>query len=137
MSEVINCKRCGKIFRISGSSKLCEECKGNDYLTFKEVREYIYDNPGASILEVAAYTGINESMILSYLREGRLETVGGATAINCESCGIGISSGKYCSNCEKEIKNNFISKSNKARSTMVRHNSSSKGTGMYTNKDKK
>ena len=136
MLEVVNCKRCGKIFKSSGT-KLCSECKNDDYLTFGEVREYIYDNPGATIVEVATYTGINESMILRYLREGRLETIGGANVISCESCGIGIPSGTYCLSCEKEMKNGFIKNENKARNSMVRHNSKDRGTEMYSKKNKK
>ncbi len=44
----------------------------DDGETFNTVRDYIYDNPNSSVLEVADATNISRSKILKYLKEGKL-----------------------------------------------------------------
>ena len=40
--------------------------------TFNKVREYLYNNPNSSVLDVAEATAIPRSRILKYLKEGKL-----------------------------------------------------------------
>jgi len=101
--EVRNCSTCGKIFNAVMDVKRCPECRKGDETKFKMIREYLYDNPGASIEEVSEHLDIDRGKILHFLREGRLETVGDQMVINCEQCGTPINHGKYCEKCSREI----------------------------------
>lgn len=101
--EVKNCSTCGKIFNSVMDVKRCSECRKGDEVKFKMIREYLYDNPGASIEEVSEHLDIDRIKILHFLREGRIETVGDQMVINCEHCGILITHGKYCEKCSREI----------------------------------
>ena len=47
--EVRNCKECGKIFNYVEGAPLCPACAKKMEGKFEEVKEYIYDNPRASI----------------------------------------------------------------------------------------
>lgn len=113
MAEIRNCKECGRLFQYNGISKICPRCKRNDEENFKVVREYIYENEEATITEVAEETGVDEDKILRYLREGRLEIIGDNSALilECERCGKGIKTGRFCDECakelEKELKSGF------------------------------
>ncbi|RKD23538.1 flagellar operon protein TIGR03826 [Caminicella sporogenes DSM 14501] len=103
--DIRNCKECGKLFQYDGISKLCYSCRKKDEEDFKRVKDYIYDNTGATITEVSEATGVSEDKILRYLREGRLEIVGEnpGLVLDCERCGRAIRTGRYCEECAREI----------------------------------
>lgn len=103
--SIINCKGCGKIFNatISGN-KLCPACRDLDVNNFKKVKEYLYQNKGASIPEVSDATGVSAKDIMRYLREDRLEVADQANlGIPCERCGVSIKSGRFCDHCTAEM----------------------------------
>jgi len=113
MLNVRNCKECGKIFQYDGISKLCYECRKKDDENYKVVKEYLYENPKATIIQVSEATGVSEEKILRYLREGRLEITGDhpGFVLDCERCGKAIRTGRFCSECagliEREMKEGF------------------------------
>ncbi|TCO76473.1 TIGR03826 family flagellar region protein [Marinisporobacter balticus] len=134
MAEIRNCKECGRLFQYNGFSKICTKCQRKREDDFKSVREYIYENKGATITEVSEETGVDEDKILQFLREGRLEITGenSALILECERCGKGIKTGRFCDACarelEKELKSGFTNtKEIKAR----------KSEKMYTAERKK
>lgn len=108
MAELRNCPQCGRLFAYQGRNlcKKCQEEEENEYLI---VRKYVRDNPGATIFEVSEATGVEEEKILHFLREGRLQSKGLALALECERCGRKIASGRYCSQCLKELENEIKS----------------------------
>ena len=76
----------------------------SDEERYAKVKEYIYDNRGADINEVSDKTGVSVDKVLRYLREGRLEIIGGGSLIlDCERCSRSISTGRFCESCAKEI----------------------------------
>lgn len=110
--KIMNCKQCGRVFQAEGIEKLCSRCRSNDEEDFKVVREYIYDNPDANIKDVAEETGVLEEKILKFLRAGKLILKGeNAMVLDCERCGKGISTGRYCDECSsamaRELKSAF------------------------------
>lgn len=113
MADIRNCKECGRLFQYNGYTKICPKCQREDEQNFKIVKEYVYENTGATLTEVAEETGVIEDKILRYLREGKLEIVGenAALFLDCERCGKGIRSGRFCAECirdmEKELKSGF------------------------------
>jgi len=65
-----------KTFNYIGGRPICQDCKKQDEEEFKRVKEYLYEHPKASIIEVSNALDISVQKIKSYLREGRLEIVG-------------------------------------------------------------
>ena len=108
MAEIRNCPRCGKIFSYIGRP-ICHNCLESEENEFKIVKEYIYDNPGATISEVAQETEVSIEKIMRFLREERLEikSENSNLLLECERCGRAINSGRFCDNCKDEINKDF------------------------------
>jgi flagellar operon protein (TIGR03826 family) len=105
MGEIKNCRSCGKIFTYMGGQPICRECRNIEEEQFKKVKEYLYENPGATITEIAMELDISVKKIKQYLREGRLEIINddGNMMLECERCGKAIKTGRYCELCQREI----------------------------------
>jgi hypothetical protein len=71
--EIRVCPRCGNMFCYSGiGPHLCTKCKELDEEEFNAVKDYVYSNPNATIMEVSKETGVRVIRIKNYLRDGRL-----------------------------------------------------------------
>lgn len=105
MSDVRNCIKCGKMFKYI-SSPVCSDCVQVEQDEFKMVKEYLYDNPGATMTDLAEALNISTRKITRFLREGRIEIFGDASNLflGCENCGKSIKSGRFCSECENDLK---------------------------------
>ena len=102
--KLTNCLRCGVMFSHGLGPQICPECRKADEEDFKKVKDYLYENPGAAMTQVANALDISVNKIKRYLREGRLEIVAGSTMIlECEKCGSPIRTGKYCDECQKSL----------------------------------
>ena len=106
--NVKNCRGCGRIFNYITGPFLCQACKEKMEMKFEEVKEYIRENPGVGIKEVAEACDVETSQINQWLREERLELTEGSTIfLSCESCGTQIRSGKYCEQCKYNMTMGF------------------------------
>ena len=121
--RVINCKECGKLFQYDGISKLCFQCRKADDEDFRKVKDYLYEFPRETISTVSEETEVSEDKILRYLREGKLEITGDSAGIllECESCGTGIRTGRYCDRCALELERGL--KAGLEEKTITRRNS--------------
>lgn len=108
MAEIRNCPRCGKIFTYFGRP-ICNNCIDTEENEFKMVKEYIYDNPGATISEVSQETEVTVEKIMRFLREERLEikSENSNLLLACEKCGRAINSGRFCENCKGQLNKDF------------------------------
>lgn len=105
--ELRNCPNCGKLF-VYVTKNLCPACAKKDEENFRNVKDYLYDNPGATIDEVSEETGVDTKKILEYLKEGRLILKqNNASILSCESCGKPILTGRFCKNCITDMKQKF------------------------------
>lgn len=109
MHDIRNCRRCNKIFNYLGGLPICPDCKQQDEINFKRVKEYLYDHPGASLYDVSKDLEISVQQIKAYLKEGRLEIIGegGNMFLECEKCGKSISTGRFCKECANEFANDI------------------------------
>jgi len=105
MPDVRNCKKCGRIFNYIGGSPLCPACREHEEKDFQRIKQYLYENPGASLTQVSIDLDISVEMIRRFLREGRLEIANedGNLILECENCGKSIKTGRYCMECEREL----------------------------------
>ncbi len=104
MAELRNCPRCGKLFAYVGRP-ICNRCVEQEEEEFKFVKEYIYNNPGATVFEVADATGVSVDKIMRFLREERLEITSENVnfVLECENCGRPIKTGRYCEQCRLDL----------------------------------
>jgi len=98
---VKNCVKCGKLF-VYVNRNVCPECVEQEEKDYNAVREYLKEHPGAHVEEIGRETGVEENLILRFLREGRLITTAPAQ-LECLSCGAPISYGRLCEKCAKAV----------------------------------
>lgn len=105
MPDVRNCRKCGRLFNYIGGMPICPVCKEKEEEVFKRVKEYLYQNPGATMSEVSQALDVSVEQIKNFLKEGRLEIVGDNPnmVLECEICGKSIKTGRYCNECSKTL----------------------------------
>lgn len=108
--EVKSCRRCKVLFHHIVGPQICQQCKKKDEEDFIQVKEYLYENPGASMTTVCEELEVSVRQVQQYLREGRLTvSKDSPIGIDCESCGTRISTGKYCDRCTAIMTNQLSS----------------------------
>ena len=104
--DVRNCKDCGKIFNYLSGAPLCPACMKKLDDKYSIVKEYIYDNPGASIQQVSEENGVSVGQLKKWVREERLAfSEDSLVGIECENCGTMIRTGRYCNICKDKMLN--------------------------------
>jgi flagellar operon protein (TIGR03826 family) len=108
--DLRNCRKCDRMYGHDGMD-LCPKCRSNDSEELKIIKDYLYDNPKASIKNVSDDTGVNSTKILKFLREEKIEIAEGSEnmILDCERCGKAIRSGKFCDYCVQELKSELKS----------------------------
>lgn len=109
MTDIRNCRRCGRMYNYIGGPPLCLDCRKADEEVFKRVKEYLYENPGATLSQVSLDCDVSVEKIKLFLKEGRLEITDGANIIlECERCGTAIKTGRYCEACKHEVAHDIV-----------------------------
>lgn len=98
-----NCADCGVVFVFKGSN-LCPACMEEIERDFDNVRSYLEKNPGAKLTAIAEGTGVSESRVLQFYREGRLVAREGLAFLYCERCGEAVAEGRICTKCRIELR---------------------------------
>lgn len=121
--EVRNCKNCNRLFQYIGGSPLCPACREALENKFGEVKEYIYNNPGQTMAQVAEAMDVSIKQIKQWVREERL-VLSEATAdgIVCEHCGVPICSGRFCEKCKNHMADGFNATIKRATVVQPRQN---------------
>ena len=102
--DVRNCKSCGRMFNYLGGPPICPVCKSKTEDDFQKVKEYIRENPGAQIAEIAEANEVTVQQIRQWVREERLEFAKDSQiALNCEKCGASIRTGRFCEKCKNNM----------------------------------
>jgi len=97
-------QRCGRLFNYIGGRPICQDCKKQDEEEFKRVKEYLYEHPKASIIEVSNALDISVQKIKSYLRKVDLKLSNRREcSAECEKCGKSINTGRFCNECSREL----------------------------------
>lgn len=102
--DIRNCKSCGNIFHYAIGPVICPACKESREAQFQQVKQYLEENPQASITKVAEECDVDIQLIRQWLREERLQLSSNASLyLSCDVCGISIRSGKYCDKCKYDM----------------------------------
>ncbi len=108
--DVRNCKKCNQLFNYTGDSNLCPKCTREMEEKFFQVRDYIRDNPTASMTAVAEENDVPIQQLKKWVRQERLTfTKESGVTIDCEACGKPILTGRYCKECLGSMRNGFNS----------------------------
>lgn len=100
--SIANCVRCGRMYQKSFGSRVCSECVQAEEEQFRLVRDYVEEHPGCDLVKVAAGTEVDEAVILRFIKQGRLASLGTSAeqlTSECTRCGQSVASGKYCPEC--------------------------------------
>lgn len=96
----INCSECGKLC-METPNKLCASCL-TEYLEDEiKVAEYLRVNENSTVDEVHQATKVKKHIVMKMIREGRV--IEGKLAFPCETCGVAISSGRWCKSCSDKV----------------------------------
>ena len=109
MGELANCSRCGTVY-VKTIRDICQDCFKKEEEAFQSVSQFLREkkNREATILEIVEETGVEEELIIKFVKERRLQPTDFPNlAYPCERCGNGITTGKLCENCQKELKNDL------------------------------
>ncbi len=102
--EVTNCLRCKRLFNYLAGPKICEACKKALEEDFQRVKQYITDNPTASLKAIAEDNNVTTKQIQQWIREERLEfSKNSPIQLLCESCGDPITTGRFCAKCKSDV----------------------------------
>lgn len=103
--DVRNCKGCGKLFNYIGGAPLCQACRDKLEKKFQEVRDYLWDNPKATIAEITTnIEDVSSQQIKQWIREERLQLSSDSPiSLYCENCGKKIVTGRYCQDCKNKM----------------------------------
>jgi hypothetical protein len=79
VSPIEACRGCGGIYSYLPRG-LCAECLDRREAAFQTVKEWLHENPGASVARVSLETEVAESLIAEFIREGRLVRIAAGPA---------------------------------------------------------
>ena len=106
--ELRNCAGCDRPFLYAGN-ELCPDCLRKEQKEFEKVYHYLRDNPNASIHQLCEDTGVDEKLVLKFLRQGRLQLAEASYLLQCEFCGQPITTGRICLECARSIQGSIAS----------------------------
>ena len=117
--DVRNCKNCGRIFNYLGGPPICPVCKDETENKFNQVKEYIRENPSASISEISEENDVTVQQINQWVREERLEfSKDSPIAMTCEKCGESIRTGRFCEKCKSNMASEMTNAFSKPKPVM-------------------
>ncbi len=105
MQSLENCPRCGDVF-VKSLRPICPSCYKKEEEAFEIVYQFLrkQKNREATISEIVEATGVEEELIIKFVKENRLRTSQFPNlSFPCEQCGEPIVSGKVCSTCSNKL----------------------------------
>ncbi|WP_160112493.1 TIGR03826 family flagellar region protein [Salicibibacter kimchii] len=105
MTELANCPECGTLY-VKTVISLCDRCRRSREERFNKVYEFLRkkENRESTILETSVHTGVSETDILEFIREGRLQLADFPNFhMLCAFCGDATRDGRLCKSCETQL----------------------------------
>ncbi|MEN1967325.1 TIGR03826 family flagellar region protein [Lentibacillus sp. N15] len=105
MAELANCTRCDAVF-VKTFRDICQTCYREEEQAFTTVYQFLREqkNREATLPEIVEATGIDEKLIIKFIKEKRLRpSEFPKLAYPCEKCGTNIISGTLCATCSREL----------------------------------
>ncbi|AUJ23290.1 TIGR03826 family flagellar region protein [Virgibacillus dokdonensis] len=106
MAELANCSRCDRLF-LKGARTICQNCYQQEEEAFRTVYQFMSKrkNREATMSEIVENTGVDEELIIKFIKEKRLlpsefPNIG----YPCSHCGNYITAGNLCISCREKLK---------------------------------
>lgn len=109
LAELANCSRCNNVF-VKNVRDICRDCFMEEEAAFETVYKFLRQrkNREATLIEIVEATGVEEELIIKFMREKRLRASEfPKLAYPCERCGKSIVTGKMCQKCADNILQGF------------------------------
>lgn len=104
--DVRPCKQCKRLFNYLSGPAICSACREKLEEKFQEVKNYIRENPTASLQDVSEANDVTVKQLKQWVREERLTfSDDSPVGIECMNCGAMIKCGKYCDTCKSKMIN--------------------------------
>ena len=129
MPKLKNCPICGKVFVDSGTG-VCRDCYEEMQKMETTVLEYVRDHPKCKVQEIVEATGAKEKLVIRMIKQGRFIQSGCEISYPCEKCGKPIFRGKYCEECQKNLRQAISVQTYKLAAKVKKEKKS--GQGMYS-----
>ncbi|MEH7381347.1 TIGR03826 family flagellar region protein [Bacillus sp. JJ1533] len=107
MAELMNCPNCGAVFVKTNLRDVCEKCYKDEQIAFETVYKFIRkrENRTATIFEASEGTGVDEELIIKFIRTGKLKLAQFPNlGYPCQKCRTIIREGILCDDCSKELR---------------------------------
>lgn len=107
MDELSNCPKCGGLFVKNKFRDICQNCWKEEEEAYNAVYQFIRkrENRAATIHQVVDATGVDEDLILKFIKTGRLKlTQFPNLGYPCDRCGKIIQNGKICNSCAEKLR---------------------------------
>lgn len=105
--NLANCKDCGRLFQ-QVTRDICPLCIQRENDDFLQVSHFLKVHKGSTPQEVHESTEVKLSVIYKFIREGRLIAANYPNmTYPCERCNLPIQQGRYCTDCQHEIQQQF------------------------------
>jgi flagellar operon protein (TIGR03826 family) len=107
MGELMNCSNCDRLFVKNKFRDVCDVCYKEEEKAFDIVYNFIRkkENRTASMAEVVAKTGVEEKLIIKFIKSGRIKlTHLPNLGYPCDHCGATIREGRLCEDCTNDIR---------------------------------
>jgi flagellar operon protein (TIGR03826 family) len=111
MSELSNCPNCNDVFVKTQFREVCQNCWKEEEKQYETVYQFIRkrENRAATIQQVEEQTGVEEELILKFIRSGRLQiTHFPNLGYPCDKCGRIIRTSKLCETCTVELRKELL-----------------------------
>ena len=115
-----NCSKCGKMFNYVQGPTICESCRKALEDSFQRVKQYIVDNPRASLKQISEDNEVTTKQIQQWIREERLMFAKDSPIkLLCEKCGDPIVTGRFCTKCKEAMASTLDGEVAKQRATQL------------------
>lgn len=107
MGELMNCPNCGSLFVKTNIRDVCETCYKEEDKAFQTVYTFIRkkENRTATIIETSEGTGVDEELIIKFIKTGRLKLAQFPNlGYPCQKCSTLIREGNLCGDCTNELR---------------------------------
>jgi len=115
VADMQSCKECGRIFTATRPGAICPTCKEKEYEALTLVTQSLRDEPGQSVEELSEDTGVDEKLILKFIREGKIASDAITDTVPCGRCGQPAKSlaVRLCTKCLAELQRESATLMNK------------------------
>lgn len=134
MAELANCLNCNAVF-VKTNHPICRDCFQKEEEAFEKVYQFLMKqkNREATLAEIVEATGVEEELIIKFLKENRLRAKDFPNLkYPCEKCGARISSGRLCTDCSSHIINELATQEELEQKLQKRKKESNEENVYYT-----